>query len=96
MPSAQFFRDLGFVVLKDFLDPSLCLRLCKEMSAARAEKGTIFLGEKNTVDETSRKVLYTAVEESASRIVAARLHDLRATLSEHFEVPLGHCEPPSF
>ena len=87
MPRPAFFKSLGFYVVEDFLESSLCAEVCAEMEMSDAEKATIVLttGERR-IDETIRKVRWTQVSERKALEIRKKLEDIRPKLEEHFGV----------
>jgi len=98
MPSANFFRDLGLFAQPKFLDSGERRKILAEMSASTSERARISgsATEEGIVDETWRKTLWTRVENSTAAMVEQRLMEIKPRLEEHFHIPLGGIEPPSF
>jgi SM-20-related protein len=97
MPTAEFFTRLGLFVHKNFLDPELCARWCREMDEA-AQYQAMIVGPDDTdlLDENVRKVGWRDVPEATVSLVEARLLALLPTLERHFDVSLTGCERPNF
>ena len=97
MPSADFFRRFGFLVVRDFLDAPSCAAIRTEVRASMRAPGRIWRSPTApAVDESARKVDQATVSAPTKSRVAARLDALRPRLESHFGVSLTHCEPPQF
>src|SRR5579862_1935571 len=100
MPPAGFFGNLGLFVRSGFFDRATCDRIRCEMCAKESRKALIYgtTGSDETLlDENERKVLITAhMEKSTKVMVTDQISGLRSSLEEHFAVPLGEIEKPSF
>lgn len=48
------------------------------------------------LDEGVRKSLRVRVEESTKALVREKMMGLKPSVEEHFQIPLGDCEPPNF
>jgi predicted 2-oxoglutarate/Fe(II)-dependent dioxygenase YbiX len=92
VPSADFFRLLGVLVLKEFLDRASCENLISEICASRQHKALLTRG----LDETVRKSQQTTLLESCGPSVRSRLRELKPELERHFDSLLEDCEQPQF
>ena len=97
MPRANFFAQLGWFVLPQFLDRDTCARMRREMASSPCQPASI-LDDKNrlVVDADKRRTDAAAVPSETSTLVTARLIEAMPALEKHFEVRLIGCEPVSF
>jgi SM-20-related protein len=97
MPTAEFFTRLGLFIHKNFLDPELCARCCREMNEAAQAQATIAGPDGTDVtDEKYRKVKWADVPAATTSLVETRLLALLPTLERHFNVALTGYEPLSY
>jgi predicted 2-oxoglutarate/Fe(II)-dependent dioxygenase YbiX len=98
MPAANFFRSLGLFVRNDFLNPATCSGIRAEMSAGEAEKALIYetASDNGVLDESVRKSFSIRVGKSTKAMVKERIAALKPLVEEHFQMPLGKLESPSF
>ena len=100
MARPEFLQRLGVFILRDFVDPNRCARLCAEVQAASHEKATVGHQETTTgtgiVDENVRKVLRAELPDDAKTFICSRLDELMPDLEKHFRMELTGYSGPHF
>jgi SM-20-related protein len=98
MPSPEFFRKLGLVVLSDFMDTCACAQLRAEMREGSFEKGTVVrsMDDESVVDESIRRVSCAQVPQPRKVLVRSRLEQLRPEMEKYFQVQLTGYDGPHF
>src|ERR1043166_5591865 len=91
MPGPDFFRNLGFFTVEDFLEPELCARLCSQMRSSSSERGTTVSAAtgKQIINESIRLVATAGVKGPDERLINHRLESLRPALETHFKICLS-------
>src|SRR5438874_11268973 len=96
MPGPAFFREFGFFVLENFLEPTLCAALCTEICRSQTVQGMIVGPSGEEVTDTEvRRVSRVRITSVAGELIAARLSELQPQLESHFETPLVGTERPN-
>ncbi len=97
MPSAEFFRKLGFYTVRNFLDRDFCAEVCQEMQNATPIKGTIGVKNEEAVNENFKRRV--EMEDVSSEITDKLREKLRMAipdLEEFYSVRLFDVQPPKF
>jgi SM-20-related protein len=95
--NADFFRNFGLYVQRDFLDPDLCASLRAEARTAAANPATVRTqGTEYVVNEEIRRTQLARVPEASERLVERRLTALKGTLEHHFSVTTSGIRWPQF
>jgi len=93
MPSARFFRQIGFLVVPNFLEPRFVADLLREMEVAPKEKATVVkAGVGDCLDENIRRVGTLILPKGVSVSLKERLRGTMPDLEKHFKVALAGCE----
>jgi len=97
MPSADFFRHLGFFVVREFLEPQLVANLLWEMKVAPKKKAAMMTASGvDCVDEDTRKVQTSVLSKEIRVLLEEQLFSLIPGLERHFNVALAGCESPHY
>jgi predicted 2-oxoglutarate/Fe(II)-dependent dioxygenase YbiX len=97
MPTANFFRKLGFYVDEGFLSRDLCGQLRTHMRAGVPSAGTVGTdGAEFVVDREVRRVTQLKLNDTSTALIKTRLIDIKAVLERHFHLTLADCQTPQF
>lgn len=98
MPNLDFFCHLGVYVEKDFLNPSECDTLRKEIRASLLVPADVIDADSSNgrIDERVRRVREAHVNSPTVEAVIDKLALLTPTVASFFSVPLTGIEEPQF
>ena len=97
MPEVSFFNAFGLLGVPDFLEPSACQELRREIEQASISAATVREeGSEYGVDEGRRKTRWAEVSSEASALVTARLDELRPRIAATFGFEPSGLQPPQF
>jgi PKHD-type hydroxylase len=95
--NADFFRNFGLYVVRDFFDRDLCARLRSEAGAAAAVAATVRQqGAEYAVNEDVRRTTLARVSTASEAFVGQRLLALKGTIERHFGVTTTGIRSPQF
>ena len=95
--NADFFRNFGLYVVRDFFERDLCDRLRAEARAAAANPATVRKrGTEYEVNEQLRRTQLARVPEATEALVEQRLLRLKDALERHFGVTTTGIRWPQF
>ena len=97
MPAAEFFAMFGLFARRDFLHPSLCADLRRQLRSADREEATVRAhGSTYVVDPEIRRAGLVLPEPPGFAAVESRLLEIQPELSTHFQMPLSGLQTPVF
>jgi SM-20-related protein len=97
MPRAEFFARFGILIVKDFFDEELCVKLQSEASSRVGVPAQIRQsGNTYVVDESFRSTKWVEGSATTQLLVRQRLLTLEPKLESHFGLVLTGCEEPQF
>jgi predicted 2-oxoglutarate/Fe(II)-dependent dioxygenase YbiX len=95
--NADFFRNFGLYVAREFFDGDLCARLRAEARGSAADPATVRKRAADyEVDEQIRRTQLARVSEATEALVELRLLTLKGTLERHFGVTTTGIRWPQF
>ena len=95
--NADFFRNFGLYVERDFFDRDTCARLRSEARAGVGDPATVRQqGAEYVVNEEIRRTQLARVSAASEALVQRRLMELKTTLERHFGVTTNGIRPPQF
>jgi SM-20-related protein len=84
-------------MLPGFLDLNVCADIKRELSASPTTPAPVYIeGSPNRVHESVRRATSLHPSDKTISQIHDRLHQLKASLEQHFDLKLVDCEPPQF
>jgi SM-20-related protein len=97
MPKPEFFKQLGLLVIPNFVEQAWGAELCRQMAAAPVEQALV-VGPtgKERLDQTTRKVDSSILPKEIKAPLKQRLRELIPAVDKHFSVQVADCESPQY
>jgi len=96
MPSADYFAQLGLLVVRDFLDAPSCANYRLEMRSGVLTPATVVESGISLEQESSRKTKWSDVSEQSLSDLNKRLRAVKPGIERYFDLALNDFERPQF
>ncbi len=99
MPTVEFFKQLGLIGFRKFLEPDFCDELCEEIKNASPQKGKyrkLCTGEDVLNEEVKKRSETMNLSDVHHRTIKEKLSTLIPEIESQYNVSLEDVQPPKF